>query len=181
MLDLTARTGESWIRADLDPVPLDYEAPAGVRPAPRDGWLRYQLNTNRDLVVPSTGERLPAEFVDVGVLRYGRWDPRDAGLRQPGAVVRRRPGRRACGCRGRSPASPTRRRRRCWCRAAAEPTTVPAAGVGLVMSRDGADRYAGLVTWQNWQRVGYAERLKTGAVRVRDVMVLTAARGERSA
>jgi hypothetical protein len=49
------------------------------------------------------------------------------------------------------------------------------------VSRDCADRYAGTVSWQDWQRVGHAERLKTGAGRVRDAMVRAAARGERSA
>ena len=61
------------------------------------------------------------------------------------------------------------------------PTTVQVDGVGLVISRDGLDRDAGGLTWENWQRVGYTQRLKTNAVTVRDAMLRTAERGERSA
>jgi hypothetical protein len=176
-LDLGAHTGEAWIRADLDPVPLDYYAAA---PTARDGWQRYRLNTNRDLVVPSTGERLPAEFVDVGVLRYGHWDPREPGsdsralwyLDGSDAVVRV-PWALAGFADPSSKAVLVPKGR--------EPTTVDVDGVGLVISRDGVDRYAGRLTWDNWQRVGYSERLKTGATAVRDAMVRTAARGERAA
>ena len=52
---------------------------------------------------------------------------------------------------------------------------------GLVISRDGVDRDAGTLTWNNWQRVGYSERLKPGAIAVRDAMMRAAARGERAA
>jgi hypothetical protein len=176
VLDLAARTGQSWIRADLDPVPLDY---AGAAPAAPDGWSRYRLNTNRDLVVPSTGEKLPAEFVDVGVLRYGRWDPRSPGSDSRALwhldgsdVVVRVPWALAGFADPSSKAVLVPQGR--------EPTTVEVDGVGLVISRDGVDRYAGRLTWQNWQRVGFAERLKTGAGAVRDAMVRTAAHGERS-
>ena len=177
VLDLAARTGGSWIRADLDPVPLDYDGPA---PSQRDGWLRYRLNTNRDLVVPSTGERLPAEFVDVGVLRYGRWDPHEPGSDSralwylDGAdVVVRVPWALA------GFADPSSKR--VLVPKGHEPTTVEATGVGLVISRDGVDRDAGTLTWNNWQRVGYSERLKPGAIAVRDAMMRAAARGERAA
>jgi hypothetical protein len=96
VLDLSARTGESWIRADLDPVPLDYDGPA---PSQRDGWLRYRLNTNRDLVVPSTGERLPAEFVDVGCCGTGT-GIRTSAAPTAGAVVPGRLRRRRAGAVG---------------------------------------------------------------------------------
>jgi hypothetical protein len=176
VLDLVAREGQCWIRADLDPVPLDYAAAASTR----DGWLRYRLNANRDLVVPSTGERLPAEFVDVGVLRYGRWDPRDPRSDSRalwhvdrGQVVVRVPWALA------GFADPSSRA--VLVPKGGEPTTVRVDGVRLVISRDGVDRPAGTLTWDDWQRVGYSERLKAGAVTVRDAMVRTAARGERSA
>jgi hypothetical protein len=74
----------------------------------------------------------------------------------------------------------TRRPGRCSCRKDREPTTVQVDSVGLVVSRDGVDRDAGRLTWDNWQRVGYTERLKTGAGAVRGAMVRTPARGERS-
>jgi hypothetical protein len=177
VLNLAARTGESWIRADLDPVPLDYDGPA---PGERNGWLRYRLNTNRDLVVPSTGERLPAEFVDVGVLRYGRWDPHERGSDSRALwyldgsdVVVRVPWALA------GFADPSSKR--VLVPKGHEPTTVEVTGLGLVISRDGVDRDAGTLTWDTWQRVGYSERLKAGATAVRDAMVRAAARGERAA
>lgn len=34
-----------------------------------------ELTTNRPLTVPSTGRRLPMEFLDVGALRRGETDP----------------------------------------------------------------------------------------------------------
>jgi hypothetical protein len=170
--DLGTHAGESWIRSELDPVGLDYVAPAGVRPKPRFGWTRYQLNTNRDLVVPSTGERLPAEFQDVGVLRYGRpetddralWylDGSDLVVRVPWALA--------------GFADPSSRAVLVPQGRAA--TTVTVAGVGLTISRDGVEHVAGTVTWQDWQRVGFTERLKPDARRVRDAMVATATRGE---
>ena len=34
VLDLVSRTGQAWIRTDLDPLPLDAAVPAVARPAP---------------------------------------------------------------------------------------------------------------------------------------------------
>ncbi len=63
------------MRTALDPLPLDFSPlPRGViRSA--DGWDEMLLSTNRTLVVPTTGERLPYETMDVGRLRWGTWDP----------------------------------------------------------------------------------------------------------
>jgi hypothetical protein len=166
--DIPGRHGESWIRSELDPVQLDYAAPAGTRPAPRFGWMRYQLNANRDLVVPSTGQRLPPEFVDVGMLRYGRWETGDARalwyLDGPDLVVRV-PWAMA------GFADPSSRS--VLVPAGRVATTVQVPGVGLVVTRDGSDRFAGTVTWTEWQRAGYHERLKAGAGPLRDAMVAT--------
>ena len=68
-------TGQAYVRPALDPLPLDFSPlPRGViRSA--DGWDEMLLSTNRSLVVPTTGERLSYETMDVGRLRRGTWDP----------------------------------------------------------------------------------------------------------
>jgi hypothetical protein len=185
-LDLAARTGESWIRADLDPVALDYAGPA-AQPA---DWLRYRLNTNRDLTVPSTGERLPAEFIDVGALRYGTWTPGDPASDSRalwhldgGDVVLRVPWALAGFADPSSKAVLVPRGREREGGEAPSPrrkaTAVTASGIDLVVSRDGVDQHVGMVTWTDWQRVGYAPRLKDGIESVQDAFVQTAAQGER--
>jgi hypothetical protein len=176
-LDLGGHSGEAWIRSDLDPVPLDYRAGAEVRSTTRDGWTRYRLTTNRDLVIPTTGERLPAEFVDVGVLRYCTWDPLADGSdnralwRVEGDdVVLRVP----WGLAGFADPSS----RAVLVPRAEGATTVSVDGVDLTVSIDGTDHPVGRLSWDSWQRVGYAERLKAGARAVRDAFVRAAAQGE---
>ncbi|GIJ48941.1 hypothetical protein Val02_58270 [Virgisporangium aliadipatigenens] len=176
-LDLAARTGEAWIRSDLDPMPLDYAGGFGTRPPALNGWTRYQLTTNRDLVIPTTGQRLPAEFLDVGTLRYGGWDPlandfdnRALWRIEGDDVVLRVPWGLAGFADPSSKAVLVPRGR--------QATAQVVDGVDLNVSIDGNDTAVGHLTWESWQRVGYAERLKDGARAVRDAFVRTAANGE---
>jgi hypothetical protein len=78
VLDLDRSSGQAYVRPTLEPLPLDYSPlPRGVRRA-TDGWDEMLLSTNRALVVPTTGKRLPYETMDVGRLRRGSWDPSSA-------------------------------------------------------------------------------------------------------
>ena len=75
VLDLDKGSGQAYVRPALDPLPLDYSPlPRGVVRA-TDGWDEMRLSTNRSLVVPTTGKRLPYETMDAGRLRRGTWDP----------------------------------------------------------------------------------------------------------
>ena len=88
--NLTDRTGQAYLRDQLDPVPLDYPVPAAARgPAPA-GWQQFELVVNRELTVPSTGERLPAEILDVGRAALRQLGSGGRGRGQPGAVAARR-------------------------------------------------------------------------------------------
>lgn len=75
VIDPAAEDGLAWVRADLDPVQLDNVPPPDPRPAPVNGWVPQHMMLNRAQVVPSTGERLPAEHFEVGVLRQGEMAP----------------------------------------------------------------------------------------------------------
>lgn len=169
VLDLTRRTGQAWVRGTLDPDLIDYAPiPASARPAPRDGWQELELATDRPWVLPLTHQRTRMQFNNAGLLRYGDWNPSDPGydsqalwqlhgteldLRIPWAMA------------GMSDPSshqaliPLREGN-------ATSTTIP--GIGLTISGGNpalqADTVeAGTVRWQNWQTVGYTERIKPGA------------------
>ncbi|UQU64265.1 hypothetical protein COUCH_35790 [Couchioplanes caeruleus] len=161
VLDPIARTGQAYLRSRLDPMPLDYAVPLGRRgPAP-EGWRRFELIVNRDLRVPTTGERLPAEIQNAGLLRYGTpdedsrnlWyrDGDDLVVRVPWAMLGYAdPSRHTVGVPGKGL------------------TTQVSPGIGVSVSASGTDQTAGHVTWTNWNRVYYAERLKAGAGQFRD-------------
>jgi hypothetical protein len=148
-----------------------------------DGWNQMLLSTNRALVVPTTGRRLPYETMNAGLLRRGTWDPashdydslatwqasgKDMTIRIPwmqlgivdpssrtALVPRVRDGR-------------------------AVATTVPVQAVGLRVrsTRDGTARAE--LTWEGWNVVHPTERLKAGvetyARALRDVEASPSAR-----
>ncbi|GAA0794875.1 hypothetical protein [Spirilliplanes yamanashiensis] len=176
--DLVNRTGQAYLRDELDPLPLDYVVPGTARgPAPQ-GWQRFQLIVNRDLTVPSTGRRLPLELLDAGVLRHGSWDPADpaadsrnlwrldgddlvvrvpwafAGYADPSDHQVHLPG-------------PVRWTDRTALNLARSP------GIDLSASATGTDQPVGQVRWDRWQRVHYTSRLKQGADAFRDALVDT--------
>jgi hypothetical protein len=171
-LDLQRHTGQAWIRTGLDPLPLDHQLADGARPAPVRGWQRYQLIVNRELVIPTTGRRLPAELMEVGALRHGSWDPADPAADSRAlwqlngsALTVRVPWAMAgfgdpsshqvlvvSGSTGRSVTSP---------------------GVDVTISDGRTARAVTRVRWEDWQRVRYSERLKQGAWQLRDALVET--------
>ncbi|GGQ67576.1 hypothetical protein [Couchioplanes azureus] len=168
-LDLVGQRGQAYLRSELDPVPLDYAVPDGLRgPAPR-GWRRFELVVNRELTVPSTGERLPAELQNAGALRYGRprddsralWyrDGDDLVVRVPWAML--------------GYADPSANM--VGVRTGKRLARTPSPGVGVTVSAAGTDQPAGSVTWTNWNRVYATERLKDGADLFRDAALETAA------
>ncbi|MEV6634067.1 hypothetical protein AB0M54_25280 [Actinoplanes sp. NPDC051470] len=162
--DLVNRTGQAYLRQLLDPLPLDYRAAASARgPAPA-GWRRFELVVNRDLIVPSTGQKLPAEIINAGALRYGSWTPgadsRSLWRREGDDLIVRVP----------------------WALLGyADPSAhmvgvprggslslVVSPGAGVTVSASGTDQFVGDVSWVNWNRPYWTERLKAGASQVRD-------------
>jgi len=79
-------SGSSLVSSRDDPYWVTYglgrhylsSVPPAYPPGPGVGaWHLQRQITNRPLVVPSTGERLAAEWSDVGKLRFGTTDPTD--------------------------------------------------------------------------------------------------------
>jgi hypothetical protein len=168
VLDLVAHSGQAYVRDQLDPLPLDWRVPASARgPAPA-GWKRFELVVNRDLTIPSTGEKLPAELQNAGLLRYGTpeadsrslWylDGDDLVVRVPWALLGYAdPSMHKVGVpRGR------------------KLTLQVGPGVGVCVSATGTDQRTGTATWVNWNRPYYTERLKQGAGQFRDAALDTA-------
>ena len=176
-LDLAGFTGQAWLRTQLDPLPLDYTAPPGVRPAPR----------RRLAALPARGQPGPGHPVEraaaarpssstPGVLRYGSWDPADPTADEPGAVVagRHRPRRTRAVGHGRVRRPVDAPGARAAGRAGDHREIVP--GIGVTLSAAGDDQTIGEVRLADWQRPFHRERLKRGARAVRDAFVDTAGR-----
>jgi hypothetical protein len=161
-LNLVARTGQAYLRNQLDPMPLDYAVPAARRgPAP-DGWKPYNLIVNRQ----------PLELQNAGILRYGSWDPHDP--RSDNRSVWQRDGddlivRVPWALLGfADPSShevavpkPTGGGR-------ATLTTQVTPGITMSITAAGSAQQLSQLTWVNWTRPDYSERLKEGADRFRD-------------
>jgi hypothetical protein len=162
VLDLKQSTGQSWIRATLDPLTLDYPVPPEARGPNEGGWLQYQLVTNREYDVPGTGTHQPIELFNVGRLRYGTLDPAapdadsralwyrngsDVDIRIPWALA------------GFSDPSSLQ----VLLPRDGEATTATSPGVTVVLSAGGVDQSTSPVTWEQWQQARYVERRKPGA------------------
>ncbi|WP_081680794.1 glycosyltransferase family 2 protein [Cellulomonas sp. URHD0024] len=160
-LELGTRTGQAWVRRQLDPLVLDYQVPADARDATVPGWWPYQLVVNRALTVPGIGPQ-PLELFDAGALRYGTFDVSApefdsratwhadgsklelripwalAGFSDPSSAQMLVPD-------GTTPASQT------------------SPGITVVLSSAGVDQTLGTIPAPSWDEVRYAERLKTSA------------------
>ncbi|GIE96215.1 hypothetical protein Ari01nite_36800 [Paractinoplanes rishiriensis] len=164
-LNLVGQTGQAYLRDQLDPLALDPVVPADQRgPAPQ-GWRAFELIVNRELTIPSTGQQLPIEMQNAGLLRYGDWrlDSRalwhaegdELTVRVPWALLgfadpsAHRVGRPRSG----------------------KLTTEVSPGVSVTLSASGTDQSVGRVTWADWNRPRYTERLKRGAEQFRDAVV----------
>ena len=156
-LDLVAHTGQAYLRQALDPLPLDFRMPVSARgPAPA-GWRRFEL---------IVGKR-PTELVNAGDLRYGSWQADSRALwhldgdylviRVPwGLLGYADPSAHEVGVPRASAAG------------VATLTTQISPGVGVTVSASGTDQQVGEITWVNWNRPYWTERLKAGAARFRD-------------
>jgi hypothetical protein len=161
-LDLVSRTGQAYLRNELDPMPLDYAVRESARGSWVPGWKPYQLVVDRVLTIPSTGEKLPAEIQNAGALRYGTpaddsravWyvDGDDLVIRVPWAML--------------GYADPSSHR--VGVPEGQALATEVSPGVGVVVSAAGTDQSTGEVTWVNWNRPYYTERVKQGAGQFRD-------------
>jgi hypothetical protein len=168
-LNLVGHTGQSYLRNQLDPVPLDLSVPTSRRgPAP-SGWKPYELVLNRALTIPSTGVKLPIEMQNAGLLRYGRWDGDSRALwhldgdeltvRVPWALL--------------GFADPSAHR--VGVPKSGELTTRQSPGVTVSLAASGTDQLVGQVTWDDWTRPAYTERLKEGAEQFRDAALAVTA------
>jgi hypothetical protein len=161
-LNLVAHSGQAYLRNELDPLPLDYPVPEAVRGDSPAGWKPYQLILDRALTIPSTGAKLPVELQNAGALRYGipaddsraLWylDGDDLVVRIPWALL--------------GYADPSSHR--VGVPVGGKLTYQVSPGVTLVVSSSGTDQSTGEVTWVNWNRPYYTERLKPGAGQFRD-------------
>ncbi len=164
-LDLGGHTGQAYLRDELDPLPLDYAVAASARGPSVPGWKPFDLVVNRALTVPTTGEKLPAELQDAGALRYGTptadsravWyrDGDDLVVRAPWALL--------------GYADPSAHR--VGVPHGTTLTTQVSPGVRVTVSASGTDQHTGEVTWVNWNRPYYTERLKQGAGLFRDAVL----------
>jgi hypothetical protein len=161
-LDLVSRTGQAYLRNELDPLPLDYAVPESARGPSTAGWKPFELVVNRAVTIPATRTSRPAEIQNAGALRYGTpgadsrslWylDGDDLVVRVPWALL--------------GYADPSSHR--VGVPKGGTLTTEVSPGVGLVVSAAGTDQTAGEVTWVNWTRPYYTERLKRGARQFRE-------------
>jgi hypothetical protein len=167
VLDTAARDGQVWLRDRLDAVPLDY--PAAGKPAATDGWSPMRLVVNRALAIPSTGQKLPTEILDISHIRYGDWDPGHSDVdsralwRLSGSTLFLRIPWAVAGF-----ADPSSHRALV---PDAPDHTIVAPGIGLSVATAGQTVKAGTLKWDNWQRVGTQERLKAGADVLRAAML----------
>jgi hypothetical protein len=165
-LNLVARTGQAYLRDRLDPLPLDFAVPDSLRGPLPSGWKPYELIVDRSLTIPSTGQRLPIELQNAGLLRYGTWDPdnpdsdsrslwhmdgADLAVRVPWALLGfADPSAHQVGVPAKSGRDYRLTRR-----------TSP--GIALSLTASGTTQTAPQFTWQNWTNPHYTERLKQGA------------------
>ena len=166
-LDPLTRTGRLRIHRELDAAVLDGAAAApALSAASVQGWVAPRLLTNRAALAPGTGTTLPPEYLDLGELRWGSWDPSDrsydsrASWRSGGRTVRVR---LPWALVGMSDPSSHQVLVPAW-----GEQTVTTDGVGLGVTTGGQSARPGLVTWKGWERVAYRARLKAGAGAVRD-------------
>jgi hypothetical protein len=161
-VDPSSQTATMVVDAAIDPVRLDGLPAGSVPAAAADGWSLERLTVNRALVLPSTGRHTPAEFLEVGRLRRGSWDPASGGfddratwqldgrrvtLRLPWSML-------GLG----DPSSKT-----AVVPVAGRPVAVTVEDVGVVVDAGPGGRADLRLQWEAWNRATHTERVKAGA------------------
>ncbi|MDR6863430.1 hypothetical protein [Phycicoccus sp. 3266] len=161
-VDPAAQTATMVVDGAIDPVRLDGLPASSVPKAGADGWSLERLTTNRPFVLPLTRQHSPAEFLEVGHLRRGSWDPATSGfddratwqlsgkqltLRLPWSML-------GLG----DPSSKT----------AVVPrdgraVAVPVQDIGVVVDAGPGGKAELRVRWDAWNQARHTERVKAGA------------------
>ena len=172
VVDPTSDQATAWVRDAIDPVLLDGLSPGTIPPPGPDGWSLQRLTINRELVEPVTKEVLPAEFLDIGNLRIGSWDPADPAydsrstVQHQGKLVRLRLPWAMLGLgdpSSRTAVIPVKGR----------PRGVPVDQIGLQIDLGSGAIPVAPITWEGWQRAQHTERVKAGAQAFADALVDT--------
>jgi hypothetical protein len=152
-LNLISRTGQAYVRQQLDPMPMDQAVPESQRgPAP-SGWRAFELLVNRVKPVELQNAGLLREGeLDRGSLALWRLDKDRLTVRAPWAMLGfADPSSLEVGV----PKS-------------GKLTFQTSPGVTVSASASGTDQAIGQVTWGTWNRPSDTERLKQGASAFRD-------------
>ena len=131
-----------------------------------------ELVTDRPWTLPLTHQQTTMQFQNVGLLRYGNWNPASPGYnslalwRQQGNVLDVRIPWAMAGISDPSSHQALIPRGQF----AATSVTVPGISLSIAADRRPAVP-AGTVRWQNWQVVGYTERRKPGTAALRQAFI----------
>ena len=172
IFDPQRRTGQAWVRDQLDPDQLDYKRIPVNRLPHAPGWEALELITDRPEVLPLTHQYEAMEFQDAGLLRYGSWNPARANYQSQalwevtGPVLAVRIPWAMAGLS--DPSS----HQALLPQGHYHVTSVTIAGIGLTVaagagSADAAAQSTGTVQWRNWHTVRYRERIKPGVSALR--------------
>jgi hypothetical protein len=69
-----ARSATAYVRAEIDPIQLDGLANGDLPERDPSGWEIQRMTVNRAFVIDGT--KAPAEFIEIGRLIEGSWDPK---------------------------------------------------------------------------------------------------------
>lgn len=168
-VDPSKQTATMVVDGAIDPVKLD-RLKAYVPEAGPDGWSVQRLTTNRSYLLPLTQQRTPAEFLEIGKLRRGSWDPASPAfddrstwqldgstltLRLPWAML-------GLG----DPSSKTAVVPR-----NGEPVGVKVQDIGVVVDAGAGGTATARIGWDAWNRARHTERVKAGAQSFIDALV----------
>lgn len=160
VMDPQAQTAEAYIVPPLDPVTLDGLDPEDLPPSDLDGWNLQRMTLNRSNTV--RGQSFPAEFLDVGRLVQGNWDPTAEdynslatwntadnviNLRVPWSMLAIADPSSKTGLVPRD----------------GQPTAVPVESIALTVNAGHGAVPVGVIDWEPWQQAQYTYRLKQGA------------------
>jgi hypothetical protein len=162
-------SARSMVRASADPLLHQYgtgrgmiEHDPGAMTPDSISWNNHRLIVNRPLTIPSTGERRPAEVIDVGTMLRGTTNPDDrhfdsrATWEAGGTFVEVRVPYQAIGFS--DPSSLTAY----LVHQDGTVTTTAVDRVGIVVVAEGETHVTGGYGWEPWQAVEWRERPKAG-------------------